>query len=221
MLKLFDLSGKNDLRFSPPCWNVKLCLILNNIEFVTIPVRFTDKDKISFSKQKLVPILDYKEGFVSDSWNIIIWLNENYPEKKIFINNSSKNFSYFLYLWTSRQLLPILFKIIAHDIPNVLEGDDVDYYIKTREERINGPIKKFVPIISSSIEEFRKLIDPIRKIIINNGYISGENPGVEDCIFFGNLKWVDVCSSCKLLDDEDPIYKWYKNLLKLANQQIT
>ena len=29
MLKLYDLSGKNDLRFSPPCWNVKLCLIQN------------------------------------------------------------------------------------------------------------------------------------------------------------------------------------------------
>ena len=104
MLKLFDLSGKNDLRFSPPCWNVKLCLILNNIEFHTIPVRFTDKDKIAFSKQKLVPILDYKDGFVYDSWNIINWLNENYPQKNIFLNNSSKNFSYFLYLWTSRQL---------------------------------------------------------------------------------------------------------------------
>ena len=221
MLKLFDLSGKNDLRFSPPCWNVKLCLILNNIEFITIPVRFTDKDKIAFSKQKLVPILEYKESFVTDSWNIINWLNENYPEKKIFINNSSKNFSYFLYLWTSRQLLPILFKIIAHEIPNVLDGDDIDYYIKTREERINGPITKFVPIVSSSIEEFRKLIDPIRKIIINNDYISGKKPGVEDCIFFGNLKWVDLCSSCKVLDYEDPVYKWYKNLLKIANQQIT
>ena len=220
MLKLFDLSGKNDLRFSPPCWNVKLCLILNNIEFVTIPVRFTDKDKISFSKQKLVPILDYKEGFVSDSWNIINWLNENYPEKKIFINNSSKNFSYFLYLWTSRQLLPILFKIIAHEIPNVLEGDDIDYYIKTREERINGPITKFVPFVSSSIKEFRKLIDPIRKIIIDKNYISGKNPGIEDCIFFGNLKWVDVCSPCNLLDNEDPVYQWYKNLNKIINKQI-
>ena len=221
MLKLFDLSGKNDLRFSPPCWNVKLCLILNNIEFITIPVRFTDKDKIAFSKQKLVPILDYKEGFVSDSWNIINWLNENYPQKKIFINNSSKNFSYFLYLWTSRQLLPILFKIIAHEIPNVLEGDDIDYYIKTREERINGSITKFVPMISSSIEEFRKSIDPIRKIIINNGYISGNKPGVEDCIFFGNLKWVDLCSSRNVLNYEDPVYKWYKKLLKISNQQIT
>jgi len=220
MLKLFDLSGKNDLRFSPPCWNVKLCLILNNIKFITVPVRFTDKDKIAFSKQKLVPILDYKEGFVSDSWNIINWLNKNYPEKKIFINNSSKNFSYFLYLWTSRQLLPILFKIIAHEIPNVLEGDDIDYYIKTREERINGPITKFVPFVSSSIKEFRKLIDPIRKIIIDKNYISGKNPGIEDCIFFGNLKWVDVCSPCNLLDNEDPVYQWYKNLNKIINKQI-
>ena len=67
MLKLYDLSGKNDLRFSPPCWNTKLCLIQNEIKFKTIPVKFTDKDKIAFSKQKLVPILDYKDGFVCDS----------------------------------------------------------------------------------------------------------------------------------------------------------
>ncbi len=221
MLKLYDLSGKNDLRFSPPCWNVKLCLIQNKIKFKTIPVRFTDKDRIAFSNQNLVPILDYKDGFVCDSWNIINWLNENYPQKKIFVNNSSKNFSYFLYLWTSRHLLPILFKIIAHEIPNVLEGDDIDYYIKTREERINGSITKFVPFISSSIEEFRKSIDPIRKIIIDNGFISGIKPGIEDCIFFGNLKWVDICSTCNLLENEDPVYKWYKTLLKITNKPIT
>ena len=220
MLKLYDLSGKNDLRFSPPCWNVKLCLIHNNIEFKTIPIKFTDKNKIAFSKQNLVPILDYNDGFVNDSWNIFNWLDQNHPQKKIFINNSSKNFSYFLYLWTSRQLLPILFKIIAHEIPNVLEGDDIDYYLRTREERINGPITKFLPFISSYIEDFRKLIDPIRKIIIKNNYISGKNPGIEDCIFFGNFKWVDVCSSCNLLNEDDPVNTWYKNLLKFTNEPI-
>ena len=45
---LYDLSGKNNIRFSPPCWNVKLCLIYNNIDFDTIPIRFTEKDKINF-----------------------------------------------------------------------------------------------------------------------------------------------------------------------------
>ena len=136
------------------------------------------------------------------------------------MNDTSKNFSYYLYLWTSRQLLPILFKIIAHEIPNVLEGNDIDYYLKTREKRINGPITKFLPQISSFIEEFRKSIDPIRKIIIKNGYVSGSEPGIEDCIFFGNIKWVDVCSSCNLLKDDDPVYKWYQSLLKTVNQHV-
>ncbi len=217
MLKLYELSGKNDLRFSPPCWMVKICLIHKQINFETEPVRFSEKHKIEFSYQQLVPILKHQSGFVYDSWNIINWLDKNYDNKKIFLNFSSKNFSYFLYLWTSRQLLPILFEIIAHEIPNVLEGDDLDYFIRTRENRIKGPITKFIPNISENIKKFRKLISPIRKIIEIEGFISGKEPGVEDYIFFGNFKWVYSCSCCDLLEVNDPIYTWYKNIHKLTN----
>ncbi len=217
MLTLYELSGKNNLRFSPPCWVVKICLIHKQINFETEPVKFSEKHKIEFSGQQLVPILKHQNGFVCDSWKIINWLDENYNKKKFFLNFSSRNFSNFLYLWTSRQLLPILFKIIAHEIPNVLEGDDLDYFIRTRENRINGPITKFTPKISENIKKFRKLISPIRKIIEIDGFISGKQPGVEDYIFFGNFRWVYSCSSCDLLEINDPIYTWYKNILKLTN----
>ena len=40
---------------------IKLCLIHNNIDFDTIPIRFTEKNKISFSNQTLVPIIKYNE----------------------------------------------------------------------------------------------------------------------------------------------------------------
>jgi glutathione S-transferase len=109
-----------------------------------------------------------------------------------------------------------LFKIIAHEIPNILEGEDLEYFIRTREERINGPITKFQSTIFTSIKEFRKLISPIRKIIEKNGFISGKEPGVEDYIFFGNFKWVYSCSSCDLLDVNDPIFTWYKKMLRLT-----
>ena len=217
MLKLYDLTGKDDLRFSPPCWNVKLCLIHKQISYETIPVRFSEKHKIEFSQQNLVPILKYPNGFVCDSWNIINWIDENYEQKKLFVNEANKKFSYFLYLWTSKQLLPVLFKIIAHEIPNILEGDDIDYYIHSREKRIMGPITKFKANINASIQEFRKLISPIRKIIEVHGFISGKEPGVEDYIFFGNFKWVDIVSSCQLLDKDDPIHKWYRNVVKKTN----
>ena len=212
MIQLYDLCGKNNLRFSPPCWNIKLCLLHKKIDFETIPVRFSEKNKIAFSGQGLVPIVKHNKGFVFESWNIIEWLEKNYTERKLFKNESSKNFSYFLYFWTSRQLLPILFKIIAHEIPNILEGEDINYYIKTREERINGPITKFKPYISDNIVEFNKMISPVRKLIETNGFISGKNPGLEDYIFYGNFRWVYSCSSCELLDTNDIIYDWYKNL---------
>ena len=218
MIKLYDLCGKNNLRFSPPCWNVKLCLIHKNLNFETVPVRFSEKEKISFSGQKLVPILEHDKGFVSESWKIINWLDDNYPDKKLFKNENSKNFSYFLYLWTARQLLPVLFKIIAHEIPNVLEGEDVNYYIKTREERIKGPITKFKTNISELIDEFRKLVSPIRKIIEKNGYIAGQKPGIEDYLFYGNFKWVYSCSSCNLLETDDAIYNWFKALSEIADK---
>ena len=50
----------------------KIMSYSNNIKFTTIPVKFTEKDKIAFSKQKLVPILDYKDGFVTDSGILLI-----------------------------------------------------------------------------------------------------------------------------------------------------
>jgi len=182
-----------------------------------VAVGFSEKNKISFSNQQLVPVLKHQNGHISDSWNIINWLDENYENPKLFVNETSKNFSHFLYLWTSRQILPILFKIIAHEIPNILEGDDLDHYIVTREERIKGPITKFVPVISDSIKKFRNLINPMRSLIKKNGFISGSNPGIEDFIFFGNFKWVYTCSSCNLLDKEDEIFQWYKKINQIFN----
>ena len=85
---LYDLSGKNNVRFSPPCWNVKLCLINNNIDFDTIPIRFTEKNKISFSNQTLVPIIKYNEEVVFDSWKIFVWLNDKIKEIKLIPNES-------------------------------------------------------------------------------------------------------------------------------------
>ena len=217
MITLYELAGRNDLRFSPPCWNVKLCLLYKNIEFETVAIGFSEKNKILFSNQQLVPVLKHQDGHISDSWNIINWLDENYANPKLFVNEASKNFSHFLYLWTSRQILPILFKIIAHEIPNILEGDDLNHYIITREERIKGPITKFVPVISDSIKKFRSLINPMRSLIKKNGFISGSNPGIEDFIFFGNFKWVYTCSSCNLLDKEDEVFQWYKKINQIFN----
>ena len=217
MLKLYDLCGKNNIRFSPPCWTIKLCLMYKDISFETIPVGFSEKYKIAFTNQNLVPILKSNDHFVCDSWDIINWLEQNYSQNPLFLNSSNKTFSYFLYHWTSKELLPVLFKVLANEIPKILDGKDLEYFVKTREEKIKGPLSKLKPLAPAATINFRKLVNPIRKIIKENNYISGKKPGLEDFIFFGNLKWVQSCNNYPLLEDDDLIKKWFSEIHKIFN----
>ena len=217
MLKLYDLCGKNNIRFSPACWTIKLCLMHKKIPFETVPVGFSEKHKIAFSNQKLVPIIRTNSDFVFDSWNIINWLEQNYIQNSLFLNSSSKTFSYFLYNWTSKNLLPELFKILANEIPKILDGKDLEYFIKTREEIIKGPLSKLKPLAPAATINFRKLVSPIRKIIKENSFISGRTPGLEDFIFFGNLKWVQSCNNYPVLENDDLIKKWFIEIHRIFN----
>ena len=188
-----------------------------DILFETIPVGFSEKKKIAFTNQKLVPIIQNNDHFVCDSWNIIKWLEQNYIKNPLFINSSNKTFSYFLYNWTSKELLPMLFKIIGNEIPKILDGKDLEYFIKTREENIKAPLSTLKPLAPAATTNFRKSINPIRKIIKENNYIYRKNPGLEDFIFFGNLKWVQSCNNYPLLEDDDLIKKWFSEIHQIFN----
>mgnify|MGYP006194495939 CR=1 FL=1 len=52
MITLYELSGKNDVRFSPYCWRARMALNYKNLDFKTVPIKFTEKNLIEFSGQK-------------------------------------------------------------------------------------------------------------------------------------------------------------------------
>ena len=70
MITLFDLSGKNDLRFSPYCWRVKYLLNFRKITYQTKPTCFTERlNNVFFGDAKLPTITD--DGIkISNSFNI-------------------------------------------------------------------------------------------------------------------------------------------------------
>ena len=71
--------------------------------------------------------------------NIFVWLNDKVKEIKLIPNEQTRIFT-FLYFWTSKSLLPLIFKLIANDIPKILDEKDKQYFIKTREDRIKKPL---------------------------------------------------------------------------------
>ena len=75
-MKFYDLSGADNKRFSPLGWRVGMSLAHLDIEEHTEVelVKFSQKDKLKFSGQELVPVIQDNSTIISDSWRIAEYL---------------------------------------------------------------------------------------------------------------------------------------------------
>ena len=98
-------------------------------------------------------------------------------------------------------LLPIIFKLIANDIPKILNEEDKEYFIKSREDRIKRPLKSLLSEKEKSKNQLFQSLITFEKILANNKFFNGKILGLPDFIFFGNFMWAEKCSSENLFEN--------------------
>ncbi len=211
---LYDLCADNDLRFSPFCWRVKLALAHKGLDYQTEPVRFTEKSKLEFSGQKLVPVLDDKGTIVSDSWAIAEYLEETYPDAPtLFPGNEGKHMAKLTMEWMDSQNRELLTFIIL-DIFAKLNAKDQAYFRSNREERFGKPLEELQAGREDRIHEFREVnLAALRVHVTDRPFIAGQEPAYGDYAVFGSFQWARIASDFDLLADGDPIYDWRERMI--------
>ena len=112
-------------------------------------------------------------------------------------------------------MLPLIFKLIANDIPKILDEEDKQYFIKTREDRIKKPLKSLLSNKEKSRKQLFQSLITFEKILDNNPFFNGSNLGLPDFIFFGNFMWAEKCSCEDLFENLPNIKKWYLNIKRV------
>ena len=98
-----------------------------------MPWRFTDKEEIAFSGQKLVPVLLHDGQAVSDSWRIACHLEDAFPDRpSLFGGEAGRKLSLFVNSWSDATLVPILARLLP-SIHALIHEKDRDYFRVTRE----------------------------------------------------------------------------------------
>ena len=98
-----------------------------------MPWRFTDKEEIAFSGQKLVPVLLTAQA-VSDSWRIACHLEDAFPDHpSLFGGEAGRKLSLFVNSWSDATLVPILARLLLPSIHALIHEKDRDYLRATRE----------------------------------------------------------------------------------------
>lgn len=216
-LRMYDLAGADPLlRFSPYCWRTKMALAHKGLDVETIPWRFTEKDVIAFSDQGRVPVLLDGDKVISDSWEIACYLDEAYADRPaLFGSPDAKGAALFLKRWCEGQLHPALVRLIVADIVRILHDKDVAYFRESREKALGTTLEDFVAEKAANLKHLHGVLTPFRLTVKDRPYLGGEAPAYGDYIIFGALQWARCSSPQDLLPDDDPVTRWFDDMLDL------
>lgn len=213
-LTLYDLAGADpSLRFSPHCWKTHMALAHKGLSATTVPWRFTEKEAIDFSGQKLVPVLVHGTRVVSDSWQIACYLEETFPERpSLFGGAAGRALSLFANAWADATLVPTLARLLLPSIHGLIHDKDKDYFRATREKRF-GRLEDLPAVRDEQIAALRASLLPLRQTLGRQPYLSGEHPAYADYAVFGMFMWARCTCPLELLAEDDPVHAWRERLL--------
>jgi len=213
-ITLYELSGQDrDVRFSPHCWKSRLALVHKQLIYDSEGVCFTEKEKIAFSNQKLLPVITDGGKTVTDSWDIALYLEDKYPDSpSLFGDESTKQDIESIHQWANTALARHVPSIILVDIFNLIREEDREYFRETREARVGKTLEACCSDPQASIDAFCEELSTLGERLANQDYLSGAEPIYADIAVLSTILWIEVSLGRKIIAENHVIYPWYQKM---------
>ena len=179
-------------------------------------VGFSQKYKLEFSSQELLPVIKDDDMIISDSWDIAVYLEKSYESPtSLFGARNDFNQVKFISSWVDSQLHPLIARCVVRDILNVISPSEHEYFRTSREKRFRKSLEEVVADRENTRTTLKQALYPTRKVLEIAPFLGGDNPNFSDYAIFGAFMWARVTSSFQLLELSDPIYNWRERMLLL------
>ena len=217
MITLYDLVFRDDRRPSPFCWRAKFALRHKGLTWRDEPVGFTDKHKIAFANSQTVPVIHDGTAVVKDSWAIACHLEEAHPDKPLFGGATGRAYAHFAASWVDTSVHAALFPLVVGDLYDRVRPEDQAYFRESRGKRLGTT--DFAVFQAKAREKgvatFRAVLEPARRVLRSQAYLSGEAPAYPDYALAGAFLWARIASPVELLEADDPVHGWRERMLDL------
>jgi glutathione S-transferase len=214
MITLYDLVFDKDLRPSPYCWRAKLALKHKGLTWRDEPCGFSDKQKIAFAESQTYPVIHDGTKLVKDSWAIARHLDAAYPDKPLM---PDEPYARFVNGWADTAVNVAIFPIVVGDLVDRVRPQDKAYIVESRGKRLGTT--DFASFQTRAREKgvaaLRTALEPARRVLKEQAFLSGEAPAYPDYILFGSLLWPRTISPLELLDKDDAVCAWRERMLDL------
>lgn len=217
MIKLYDLVGKDDRRFSPTCWRVKMALAHKGLVFETVPTPFTEIAAIGGGGvAKTVPVIEHDGRYVDESGRIALYLDEQFPGAPVLFGGAEAiALTTFVDTWVLATLHVQLVGLVIADIHDHCLDCDQSYFRESREARFGRTLEAVQEGREDRVDAFRSSLLPLRAMLKRQPFLGGDDPIYADYIVLGAFQWARATSSFKVLAEDDPVRDYLERLMDL------
>lgn len=210
----YDLCGKNGKRFSPFGWRTRMALAHKGLDYSLELVKFTEKQKLEFSGQPLVPVIKDGKTVVNDSWAIAEYLEDAYPDRpSLFGSAEGRGMAKAINSFVTMTIQPTIPSLIIADLAENVDPGCLDYFVSSREKRFGKTLAEAQAGREDRVKTTLKAMEPIRVVIKDQPFIGGMTPTYADFPLFAVLQWARCTSSFQIVPSDDPIHAWFDRLL--------
>jgi glutathione S-transferase len=216
-ITMYDLAGiEADRRFSPFCWRARMALAHKGLAVETVPWRFIEKDKLPQPNAGRVPVIVDDGRVVHDSSAIADDLEDRYADRpSLFGGETGRGLARFVQNSTETVLQVGLIRLVLLDIYRHLDSENQAYFRQDREKRFGMTLEDFVGDRNARLPAFRASLDPLRRTVERQDFVSGKAPAYADYIVFGAFQWARAISDFEVLAVDDPVRAWRGRMLDL------
>ena len=214
---LYDLVNRNKTHFSPNSWRVRMALAHKGIAFEVRDVLYGTLKDINPGGDKLtVPTIEHAGRFVTDSWAIVKYLDETFPDTpRLITPGTDGHVTQFFQYWVQTTVHAGIARLILLDLHDRLEPADQAYFRASREKQFHKTLEQLQAGREERVDAFRKSLQPLRLAVGSHGFVGGEKPCYADYLAFGGFQWARISSRFQLLAPDDSVYAWFERCLDL------
>lgn len=216
-IKLWELKGRDDRRYSLFSWRTRMALVHKGLEFETHPVYMTDKVAIAFSGGKTVPVIRDGDAVVRDSWKIAEHLEAAHPQAPaLFGGPIGHGVTFTFNTWVDRVLVGAMLPVIVADIHDDCVHPEDQAYVRGSFEKVLGRSLEEVRTARADAQKrLHRALEPVQATLKRQAFICGAAPAYADYILFSLFQWARIASADETLAADSPLYAWRERLLDL------
>ncbi|MFC3101769.1 beta-etherase [Altererythrobacter lauratis] len=212
-ITLFDLQVSTGATISPFVWATKFAVAHKGFDLDIVDGGFTGILERTGGRTERLPAIVDDGKWVLDSWGIVEYLDQTYPDRPLLIPDESvAALTKALDAWFWPAAVGPWMRSFCADYRDVCFEHDKDYVTSTREVMLGGKLEDLQKGREDRLCAISAALEPLRMALREHDFLGGSRPNYADYRIMGGFLWLASLAQTPALAADDPLRPWIERV---------